>query len=454
VKNANICSQSAKHKYYIESFGCYKNKVDSQVLRSLISEKYLYVDSPEAADIIVINTCTFIEKATSESIESILSYIEYKNKKVIVVGCLGQRYGEELMEQIPELDAVMGTYPFESINHIIDRVINDEKIVSIREPPGFEYDIYSRRIISPPVHYSYLKISDGCNRKCSFCIIPKLKGKLRSRRFESIIDEAECLVKQGVKEVILISQDSTAYGTDLYGENKLGYLLERLSKIKRLKWLRLLYNYPGDVDNKLLDLIITNKKLCNYLDIPIQHISGDILRRMKRDRAGDKLRERLLEIREYYPQICLRTTVMVGFPGETRRNFQELCNFVEEIKFERLGVFSYSREEGTDSFDMEGQIPRRVKEERRRRIMEIQADISLKKNRALIGKILPVIIDEKMEGKYIFDGRTVWDAPEIDNGVLITEGEAIVGDIVNVKVLDATEYDLIGEIVNKRERGK
>ncbi len=440
-------------KFYIETHGCYKNRVDSEVIVSLLEKHHRITNNPKLADVIIINTCTFVEKATMESIETILRLAKLKGIKLIVIGCLGQRYANDIMKEIPEVDAVIGTYGFNKIEGVLERVMKSEKIIEVKKPAlSYPIDYIQRRLFAPS-HYAYIKISDGCNRRCSFCIIPELKGNLRSRGIESIIKEAETLVRKGVKEIILIAQDTTAYGLDIYGKKRLSNLLCCLSKIDGLKWLRLLYNYPGEVDDKLLELIASDPKICKYLDIPIQHISDSILRRMRREISGKKVRKTIMKIRKRYPEIFLRTTIIAGFPGEREEDFLELCQFIKDVRFERLGVFTYSREDGTESFNMKRQIPRKIKEEREEKIMEIQSKISLEINKDFIGKTVPVIIDERIGGKFQYDGRTEFDAPEIDNGVLITRGNFSLGDIVHVKIKDATEYDLIGGI-EKDSRGK
>lgn len=433
-------------KFYIKTLGCYKNSVDSEVLVSILENHYRFTKDYRFADIIIINTCSFIEKAKQESIESILYFAKLKEKKIIVIGCLGQRYAEKIMKEIPEIAAVIGTYGFNRIEKVVEKVMKSEKVIEVkRNPLSYPVD-YSERRHFEPSHYAYIKVSDGCYHRCSFCIIPELKGKLRSRPIESIIKEADALTRNGVKEIILIAQETTAYGLDIYGKKKLVNLLCRLANIDELKWLRLLYNYPGDIDDSLLDLIASEPKICKYLDIPIQHISDNILRRMKREITGKKVRKSILKIRENYPEIFLRTTLIVGFPGETEKDFSELYEYVKEVRFERLGVFTYSREYGTKSYYMKRQIPQKIKEEREEKIMEIQGEISLELNKEFIGKTVPVMLDEKIGERYKFDGRTEFDAPEIDNGVLITKGDALIGNIVPVKITDATEYDLIGEI--------
>lgn len=441
-------------KFYIETLGCYKNRVDSEATVSILEKHHRFTNEPRDADIIIINTCAFIEKAKIESIETILRFTKLKGKKIIVIGCFGQRYAYEIMKEIPEVDAVIGTYSFNSIEKDIERVMKSEKVVDVKNPSHSYTVDYSKRAIFDPSHYAYIKISDGCNHKCSFCIIPELKGKLRSRPIESIIQEAKELVNKGVKEIILIAQDSTAYGMDIYGKRRLCDLLLMLCKIDGLNWLRLLYNYPGEVDNRLLDVIISEPKICNYLDIPIQHISDSILRRMKREISEKKVREMIVKIKEKYPDIFLRTTIIVGFPGETEEDFSKLCSFIRDVNFERLGVFTYSREYGTGSYSMKHQLPQKIKEEREKIVMEIQREISLKINKNLIRKTIPVMIDERIGGKYKFDGRTEFDAPEIDNGVLITRGNADTGKIVQVKIVEAKDYDLIGEIVSLSPRQK
>jgi len=416
------------------------------MIAGLLSKNHRLSKCPENADIILINTCTFVEDARKESIGEILRLCKLEDKKVIVFGCLGQRYGKEIMEEIEEVDAVLGTYAFGDIEDAIRRVVKSERVSLVMKPPRWATVDYSKRLLSGPSHYAFVKISDGCNRKCSFCIIPEVKGLLRSRQIDSIVKEVETLVGKGVKEIILISQDTTDYGIDIYAKKRLTELLKRLIKIKNLTWLRLLYNYPGGLNKRILEMVAEEPKICRYIDIPIQHISNNILKAMRREVSGSRIRRRIMNIREMYSEIFLRTTVIVGFPGETEKQFAELCKFIQEVKFERLGVFSYSRETGTYASKMKDQIPQTVKEERKKVIMEMQSKVSLENNRKFIGKTMPVMIDEKVGGKYLFDGRTEFDAPEIDNGVLVTKGTVSVGDIVPVKISDVSEYDLIGEI--------
>ncbi len=437
-------------KIFITTLGCFKNQVDSEVIASRLLSLYTLTDDPRSADVIIINTCAFIEEAKQESIDRILSYGYLKEKKIIVCGCLGQRYAAEILEEIPEVDAVVGTYASHRILDVIERVRKSERVINVCEPVADDLD-YAERALAFSSHYAFVKIADGCNRQCSFCIIPSLKGPLRSRDMGSIEKEIRILMRKGVKELIIIAQDTTAYGLDRYGKKSIVDLLEKLVLIDGIQWIRMLYNFPGEIDERLIDLIVSENKLCNCLDIPIQHISDTILQRMKREVSGKHLRQIIARLRERYPQIFLRTTIMVGFPGETEQDFKELCDFIEEIKFERLGVFLYSREYGTESYSMEGHIAQEVKEERASMLMEIQRIISLEKNKEFLGRTIPVIIDEKIGEMYTFDGRTEYDAPEIDNGVLITKGEASTGDIVPVRITEVTEYDLIGTI---EKRGK
>jgi ribosomal protein S12 methylthiotransferase len=433
--------------FLVITLGCFKNRVDSELLIQQMEKNYSYV-ADDDADIIIINTCSFIEEAKQESINTILSYAE-RDAMLIVAGCLGQQYGGEIIDEIPGVDAVVGVYAYKDIRSIIEALKRGERVVRVRkEPDPGSVPPLVRQLLSPS-HSAFIKLSDGCNRQCSFCIIPSLKGVLRSRSMDSIVTEAKGLARNGVKEINLISQETTSYGIDRYGKRMLVGLLQEILKIPELRWIRLLYNFPGEIDDALLSCIAENEKVCNYLDVPIQHISERMLRAMKREASGKHIRRSLSRIRERYPDVRLRTTLLVGFPGETEEEFKELCAFVHEMEFDRLGVFTYSREKGTSSYRMKGQVPEEEKRERARAIMEMQASISLRKNRTYIGKTVPVLVDGPIQ-RSLWDGRTEYDAPEIDNGVLV-EGEGkFTGEIIRVKITNATEYDLHGHFVQAR----
>ncbi len=435
-------------KFNVITLGCFRNVVDSELLIQEMSRKYTYVTEKSDADIIIINTCSFIEAAKQESIDTILCCAEH-DALLIVAGCLGQHYGAELMEQMPEVDGVVGTYAYRDIMECVQGLSGKARIAMVgREPDPGPVRWLKQRVLTPS-HYAFVKIADGCNRKCSFCVIPSLKGMLKSRPLDAVVEEVKILAEQGVKEVNIISQDTTSYGRDRYGKPMLVQLLSRLTKLTGVEWIRLLYNHPADIDRALLSLIVESEKLCNYLDVPVQHISSRILRAMKREGASSNLHDLFAMIHTHYPEIRLRTTLMVGFPGETEEEFGELCRFVKETEFDRLGVFCYSREEGTASYGMAGQLTQGEKRERQATVMKMQAAISLRKNRAYIGKTLPVLIDGKVEGAW-WEGRTEFDAPEIDNGVLLEGSGDLAGRIIPVEITDAAEYDLIGRFARKR----
>jgi ribosomal protein S12 methylthiotransferase len=435
-------------KFCVVTLGCFKNTVDSELLITEMEKRHVYLNSAEDADIIIVNTCAFIEHAKEESINTILS-LAGTGMKVIVVGCLGQLYSREILDEIPGVYGVAGVYPYRDIVDLVEQVREGKRTVRVRGVPDPGDDRYIRKRLLTPAHSAFVKISDGCNRQCSFCTIPLIKGKLRSRPVTDIEAEVEALARAGVKEVNLISQDTTSYGIDLHGKSMLVGLLSRIVGTPGIEWIRLLYNYPGTVDEDLLAFISGHEKVCSYLDVPIQHISERILRAMKREVSSERIRRFLARMRERYPDIRLRTTLLVGFPGETEAEFEELCALVREVEFDRLGVFAYSREERTVSYEMEGQVPEEEKQVRARSIMEMQASISLRKNMQCIGKSIPVLVDEQVQ-ECIWDGRTEYDAPEIDNGVLI-EGEGrLRGEIIPVEITDATEYDLYGRLLKER----
>lgn len=443
-------SQFANMKFSVVTLGCFKNTVDSELLIRTLSGNHRYTEDEEEAELIIVNTCSFIERAKQESIDTVLSFAG-REVTLIVAGCLGQQYGRELLDEIPGVAGVLGVYAYRDILSVIEQ-LGSTRVVCVRERPDpGPVPLVRKRRLSPR-HYAFVKISDGCNRRCSFCIIPSLKGKLRSRSIADILKEIDALARQGAREIILISQDTTSYGMDRDGRPMLVELVSKIVEIPGIQWIRLLYNYPGEIDDRLLSCITGQEKVCNYLDIPVQHIAEDILRAMKREVSGKRIRCSLARIRREHPDIRLRTTLLVGFPGETEGQFRELCTFVKEMEFDRLGVFAYSQEERTASFGMDGQIAREVKEERVRAIMELQAAISLRKNRAYLGKTVPVLVDEPIrEG--LWDGRTEYDAPEIDNGVLIEGKGDLKGEIIPVTITDATEYDLVGRFVQKRSDG-
>lgn len=439
-------------KVSVESLGCAKNLVDSEIMMGLL-DKYNYqlTDEKKMADIIIVNTCGFIEAAKQESIDTIIELGKYKeegNCKILVVaGCLGERYSNELLEELPEVDAIIGTGNYPEIIQIIDEALRGNRI-SKSGDMNVKISEDLPRLLATPKYSAYLKIADGCDNCCTYCIIPKLRGSYRSRDMESIINEAQAMVKSGVKELILIAQDTTRYGIDLYGEYKLAYLLSQLCTIEDLKWVRILYCYPDEISEELIEVIAKEEKICNYLDMPIQHCNNEVLKRMNRKTSKEHIISVIQRLRKKIPDIALRTSLIVGFPGETDEQFKELVSFVEEMKFDKLGVFTYSQEEDTPAAKLEDQLDESLKEIRRDEIMLIQKDISLKKNREKIGMVCDILVEEKLEEENVYIGRTIYDAPEIDGIVYFSTALLLnPGDFVKVRITDALEYDLTGEMI-------
>jgi len=440
-----------KMKIYIETLGCSKNLVDSEIMTNLFTKnQHRIVLDPEIADIIVVNTCGFIEDAKKESIDEIFNLAQLKKdgncKKLIVTGCLSERYSETLAKEIPEVDAFLGTTTFQNIIKVVDQLLGDEtQFVNVGNIDEMIYDHANRELLTPS-HFAYVKIAEGCDNKCTYCIIPKLRGKFRSRKMEDIVDEVKGLLAKGVKEVILIAQDTARYGIDLYDAYKLAELLNRLGKIKDLKWIRIQYAYPDVIDHELINEIRDNDKVVKYLDIPIQHGNDEILKRMNRKITVSEIESLINELRNKIEDIVIRTTLIVGFPGETEEQFNDLYNFVEKISFDRLGVFAYSDEEDTPAYELTDKIPQELKEERRKKIMMLQKDISEEKNQSKIDQVFEVLIEEKLENENIYLGRTAYDSPEIDGIVYVhTDDELEIGSFVDVTITGALEYDLLGD---------
>lgn len=428
----------SKEKISVITLGCSKNTVDSERLMSQLKlNEFDLVDDANSADSIVINTCGFIDAAKEESINTILAAIEMKKKgklkKVVVAGCLSERYVNDLRKEIPEVDAYFGTEAYEQI---VDEFGGDLK-----------YELLGERVITTPKHFAYLKISEGCDNPCSFCAIPLMRGKHKTKPVDELIAEATSLANQGVKELIIIGQDTSDYGIELYGKRNSAELLRKLSEIDGIEWIRLLYVYPSHVPDDLIDEIANNPKICKYIDIPLQHISDNVLKSMRRGITKRRTIELLNTLKEKIPNLTLRTTFIVGYPNETEAEFQELCDFVKEVKFDRFGVFNYSIEENTPSLILGDPLSSEEKEERKAILMEIQKEISEEKNRAIEGKTLRVIIDGT-EGEY-YIGRTERDAPEVDGEVLIKtdKAEVKIGEFYDVEIYDSNEYDLFGKIV-------
>lgn len=435
------------------SLGCPKNLVDAEVMLGVLSgQQYEITTDEKDADVIIVNTCSFIKEAKQESIDAILDLAERKHDgrchTLIVSGCLPQRYQEELATELPEVDIFIGTGDYPRIAEILAEKAGTPEQLRYIGDPDYIYDESLPRLNSSPSWYSYLKIGEGCSNCCSYCIIPKLRGAYRSRPLEALVAEAEKLAARGVKEINIISQDITRYGSDLEDGTTLETLLKRLVAIEGIRWVRLLYAYPDGITDSLIALIRDEPKICKYLDIPIQHISDPVLKAMKRRSSEQQIRDLVATLRREIPQIALRTSLIVGFPGETPEDFASLMQFVEQSAFDRLGVFCYSREEGTPAAEMPEQVSERIKRERYRKLMRAQARLSFRRNRALIDTCEEVIVEGySEETELLLKGRSGRQAPDIDGQVYITSGTADVGAIVKVRFTDSSDYDLIGEMV-------
>jgi ribosomal protein S12 methylthiotransferase len=428
-----------KDKINIITLGCSKNLVDSEVLSGQLNAndyEVVHENSKKDHNIVIVNTCGFIDKAKEESVNTILQQVELKRRgkldKVYVTGCLSERYRNNLEQEIPEVDAYFGTM---ELPFLLNQFEADYKAELIGE-----------RLLSTPNHYAYLKISEGCNRTCSFCAIPLMRGKHTSRTIESLVKEAEKLVERGVKEIMLIAQELTYYGLDIYKKRELPKLLHALADINGLEWIRLHYAYPSKFPMEIIDAMKERNNICNYLDMPLQHASNRMLKAMKRQITREEMEDIIGEIKYKIPGICLRTTLISGFPGETQQDVEELKMFLQKIRFDRVGIFSYSHEEGTTAFFLEDNVPAEIKEKRAQEIMEVQQEISYQKNIEKIGQTYKVIIDKKEAGKYL--GRTEFDSVEVDNEVIIKSSKnLIIGNFVNVKITNAYDYDLEGEVI-------
>lgn len=444
---------TVKEKVSLVSLGCPKNLVDAEVMLGYLSKEGFEVTTNEhEADIIIVNTCSFIKEAKQESIDTILDLADRKKegtcRLLVVTGCLPQRYQEELARELPEVDIFVGTGDYPRIAEIIAEKSTTEGQLQYTGDPNFLYDADLPRLKSSPSYTAYLKIAEGCSNCCSYCVIPSLRGSFRSRPMDKLMQEAEVLVAGGVKELNLIAQDITGYGKDLGTGASLEYLIRKLARLEGLKWIRLLYAYPDGITDGLIQLIKTEPKVCKYLDIPLQHISDPILKNMNRRSDERMITALVAKLREEIPGITLRTSLIVGFPGETEEDFKKLLHFVEETQFDRLGVFCYSREEGTPAAVMSDQISERVKRERYKKLMRVQARVSFKRNRLLIDSVEQVVVEGySEETDLLLKGRSSRQAPDIDGQVYITAGEARVGDFVNLRITDSSDYDLIGEIV-------
>ena len=435
------------------SLGCDKNLVDSEMMMGLLHDRgYEFTDNEEEADIIVINTCGFINDAKEESINTILEMAKYKEnnlKALIVAGCLVERYKNEILQELPEIDAIVGTTAFDKICDVVDDVLADKKHNELESINKMcRPDV--KRIITTGGYYSYLKIAEGCDKHCTYCSIPMIRGAYRSVPMDELVKEAEYLADNGVKELIIVAQEITVYGKDLYGEKKLPELLHRLCKIPGIQWIRLLYCYPEEITDELIETIRTEKKICHYIDMPIQHASDNVLKRMGRRTNKKELTDIIARLRREIPDIALRTTLITGFPGETYEEHQEVMEFIDECEFDRLGVFTYSREEDTPAASMPDQIDEAVKEKYRDEIMQLQQEISADRSADMVGSILEVMIEGYIAEDNTYVGRSYKDAPNVDGLVFVEcDRELMSGDFVNVLITGSTEYDLIGEIVEE-----
>lgn len=434
------------------SLGCDKNLVDSEVMLGLLNAKgYQMVDDEMEADIIIVNTCCFIHDAKEESIQTILEMAQYKTdgrlKVLVVTGCLAQRYQQEILDEIPEVDAVLGTTSYDKIVEAVEEALAGKGHVEVEDIDALPL-VDTRRLVTTGGHFAYLKIAEGCDKHCTYCIIPNIRGNFRSVPMERLIKEAGELAGQGVKELILVAQETTLYGKDLYGEKSLHRLLRELCKISGIRWIRILYCYPEEIDENLIQVMKEEKKICHYLDLPIQHANDEILKRMGRRTTKQELIDIISKLRREIPDIALRTTLITGFPGETKEQHEELMEFVDEMEFDRLGVFTYSPEEDTAAARMEGQIEEEVKEERQAELMELQQEIAFDTAENMVGKEVLVMIEGKVADENAYVGRTYRDAPNVDGLIFVnTEEELMSGDFAKVKVSGAVDYDLIGGLI-------
>ncbi len=434
------------------SLGCDKNLVDSeQMLGLLEKEGHTFTDDETEAEAIIINTCCFINDAKEESINTILEMAEHRKsgacKALIVTGCLAQRYHQEIQKEIPEVDAILGTTAYDALPEILKNTLNGQKAQKL-EPLDRQIKPQTSRQLTTGGHYAHLKIAEGCNKHCTYCIIPRIRGPYRSIPMEALLEEASRLASQGVKELILVAQETTLYGLDLYGEKRLPALLRELCKIKTLRWIRVQYCYPEEITKELIEVFKEEPKLCHYLDLPIQHASDSILKRMGRKTTRADLEQMIADLREAIPDICLRTTLITGFPGETQQDHEELLSFIDACEFDRLGVFTYSQEEDTPAALMPDQIPEEVKKDRQAELMELQQEIAFEKAEAMTGRELEVLIEGRVSDENAYVGRTYRDAPDVDGYIFINTEETLVsGDFAKVRVTGAYEYDLIGELI-------
>ena len=434
------------------SLGCDKNLVDTEVMLGLLASRgYEMTDDETQADIIVINTCCFIHDAKEESIQNILEMAEYKKsgraKALIVTGCLAQRYRQEILDEIPEVDEVLGTTAYDKILDAVDAALAGKQEVMLSDIDALPLPD-TKRLVTTGGHFAYLKIAEGCDKHCTYCIIPKIRGNFRSVPMERLVKEAKELAEQGVKELILVAQETTLYGKDLYGEKSLHVLIKELCKISGIRWIRILYCYPEEITDDLIQVMKEEPKVCHYLDLPIQHANDEILKKMGRRTSKQELIDIIGKLRREIPDICLRTTLITGFPGETKEQHEELMDFVDEMEFDRLGVFTYSPEEDTPAAVMPDQIDEEVKEKRQAELMELQQDIAFDNAQDMVDREVLVMIEGKVADENAYVGRTYRDAPNVDGLIFInTDEELLSGDFARVKVTGAVDYDLIGELI-------
>lgn len=438
------------------SLGCDKNLVDSEMMLGMLEEKgFTFTDDEAQADIVVVNTCCFINDAKEESINTLLEMAELREngslKVLIAAGCLAQRYKEEIQQEIPQVDAIVGTTAIEDITTAVEEVLqgqghNHYKDIDAKPVSG------KKRIVTTGGHFAYLKIAEGCDKHCTYCIIPKVRGNYRSVPMEKLLAEARALAEGGVKELILVAQETTLYGVDLYGKKSLPGLLHSLAQIEGIYWIRVLYCYPEEITEELIETIRTESKICHYLDMPIQHASDSVLKRMGRRTTRKELRAMVRKLRDAIPDISLRTTLITGFPGESKEDHEELLQFVDELEFDRLGVFTYSQEEDTPAAMLEDQIPEEVKQERQAELMELQQEIAFEKAKDMVGRVLTVMVEGKVADEDAYVTRTYRDAPNVDGYLFLnTTASLMTGDFVKALVTGANEYDLIGEIFHEED---
>ncbi|MDF2502531.1 30S ribosomal protein S12 methylthiotransferase RimO [Clostridium sp.] len=443
----------SKLNFGIISLGCDKNRIDSETVLGTIKDNYEIVNDPKKADIILINTCGFIEASKQESIDTILEMAEYKEKynckMLIATGCLTQRYGDELLKLMPELDLILGVNDYNKLNNAIKNFLKGDAEKQSLCNYSDENINQGKRVVTTGSFSAYVRISEGCNNYCSYCIIPKIRGKYRSRTIQDIIEECTELARQGIKEIIIVAQDTTRYGIDIYNKKMLPELLRKIGEIKAIEWIRILYCYPEEITDELVTEISNNDKVCKYIDIPIQHISNNILTKMRRRTRKEEITKAILNLKNSIKNICLRTSIIVGFPGETDEDFEELKDFIRFIKFDKLGVFKYSREEETEAFNMPNQIDEKIKEQRQEDLMIIQQEISLEINKNKIGRIYNVMIEGKNSDDFWY-GRNYEMAPEIDGEIFFKCDRILnVGNFAKIKIIDSLEYDLIGVVCDE-----